>query len=757
MNAAANVNQRGFADVLEDLCQAMTALFAWAMTQSQTGIYLVLCFLCNSGRHRSVPLPPRGCSQQGPLQGAPQTARVLEARQQHQTAEHRAQSRVRFDEAMAGIGVQNVRHADADAGTAPRGQGTTAKAKAANFAAAHRATVAAAAQRTAQAADPAQGGQASTARGSADPAPEATPQRGRRRRASRPPEETAASSAAAAADSSPGAPLNTNTPWDLGADITREDLEWVAEHMPDMAPRFDDYEFWSIHEAVMDEAQSRDADLRDQGVYEPEDLDSAFPRGRKGRKGKGKGKGKGRSKGKSKSRSPPRRRSRSRSQGPDDQHEDSEEEEQEEDESETPPVDRRVFRTPSWPGRWRPKRQARSRSRALGRRRQRAMQEAGRAPPRADLTDIIREHGEDEARRRHREMGETGPRVHGGPARLHQPRADIPDDAVEMQTPGVGSRGERLRLMRGAAIPVLPEPDPAPGIPHWDTMSDLELLRRALGEDRHAPGAQIMEALRVRIEQKKKNLAFTWKNSYLPREVAIRIDVKVTPNDSQVFLDDQLRAAEQRKTTWGLHPRGEEWRWIRDEFRVDVEHVTWWDAPARPVLAVIINRPWDAAAAQGRAYKVAQHACSSHVQGQAFTSQGKSHLCMFDLDSEPHCSTHDMEPDPGSSSKAWIQLCNGYQGPTLPPPCPAPGQAHYTSLFPATPEAAQAFTQQPRLPPTQGRTLRVKRHATGETRVRPPHHHFPIAIHDSLHGEQVPELECLRPGPGPHTPMRASE
>ena len=77
-------------------------------------------------------------------------------------------------------------------------------------------------------------------------------------------------------------------------------------------PASNDYEFWSIHEAVMDEAQSRDTDLRDQGVYEPEDLDSAFPRGRKGRKGKGKGKGKGRSKGKSKSRSPPRRRSRSR-------------------------------------------------------------------------------------------------------------------------------------------------------------------------------------------------------------------------------------------------------------------------------------------------------------------------------------------------------------------------------------------------------------------------------------------------------------
>ena len=426
VNAAANVNQRGFAQVLEDLCQAMSALFAWAMTQSQTGIHLVLCFLCNSGRHRSVLMvgllehffatrglhararhlcssawghmcdrhppcqacdadwrtarwvntyqyfedqflrlcykhkfhhsewwayfrlpnlppggppghamlppvvpqmeedarPPRARPATPPLpkdrgvnlmeaatrarsQGATRTARVLETRQQTQTAEHRAQSRVRFDEAMADIGIQNVHHAQVDAPTAPRGHGTTAKAKAANYAASHRATVAAAAQRTAEA-DPAQGGQTSTARGSTDPAPAAAPQRGRRRRASRPPEETAATSAAAAADSSPGAPLNTNTPWDLGADISREDLEWVAEHMPDMAPRFDDYEFWSIHEAITDEAQSRGDELRDQGVYEDEDVDSAFPREERVTKAKEKAKAKARAatKGRAKAEAP---------------------------------------------------------------------------------------------------------------------------------------------------------------------------------------------------------------------------------------------------------------------------------------------------------------------------------------------------------------------------------------------------------------------------------------------------------------------
>ena len=71
--------------------------------------------------------------------------------------------------------------------------------------------------------------------------------------------------------------------------------------------------------------------------------------------------------------------------------------------------------------------------------------------------------------------------------------------------------------MKGAPIPVLPEPDHGPAVPHWDTMSDLELLRRALRADRNAPGAEIMEALRERIEAKKKNFAFTRKNSYLPR------------------------------------------------------------------------------------------------------------------------------------------------------------------------------------------------------------------------------------------------
>ena len=88
------------------------------------------------------------------------TARFLETRDAAQTAEHRARSRVRFSEDMADIGVQNVHHVDTAAAAAPRGAGLQAKAKAANIASVHRA---AAAERTAEAADPSHGGGARSA------------------------------------------------------------------------------------------------------------------------------------------------------------------------------------------------------------------------------------------------------------------------------------------------------------------------------------------------------------------------------------------------------------------------------------------------------------------------------------------------------------------------------------------------------------------------------------------------------------------
>ena len=171
---------------------------------------------------------------------------------------------------MADIGVQNVHHADTAAATTLRGA-LQAKAKAANIAAVHRATVAAAAQRTAEAAESFQGGRAAAARATAT---EDHPQRATRER------RGGSHSHAGAPASSSGASASSSqraTPWDLSGDFTQEDLAWVAERTKDMAPRFDDYDFWSIHEAISDEAQSRGNDLRDQGVYEEEDVDDYSP------------------------------------------------------------------------------------------------------------------------------------------------------------------------------------------------------------------------------------------------------------------------------------------------------------------------------------------------------------------------------------------------------------------------------------------------------------------------------------------------
>ena len=56
INAAANLDQPGLEGIIEDLCRALSQLFTWCMAQSQTGPYLIIAFLCNSGRHRSVML-----------------------------------------------------------------------------------------------------------------------------------------------------------------------------------------------------------------------------------------------------------------------------------------------------------------------------------------------------------------------------------------------------------------------------------------------------------------------------------------------------------------------------------------------------------------------------------------------------------------------------------------------------------------------------------------------------------------------------
>ena len=49
----------------------------------------------------------------------------------------------------------------------------------------------------------------------------------------------------------------------------------------------------------------------------------------------------------------------------------------------------------------------------------------------------------------------------------------------------------------------------------------------------------------------------------------MRIDVKMSPNDTSVYLDDPFRPAS------GLSTKMEEWRW-------ETDHTTWWDPPGNP-------------------------------------------------------------------------------------------------------------------------------------------------------------------------------
>ena len=219
-----------------------------------------------------------------------------------------------------------------------------------------------------------------------------------------------------------------------------QDVNWVVNVLPDMISEMNDEDVDCFTELFQEEQEAREAArLRDEGVLEPADVEEAFPRGRGG----------ARRSGGERSVNPPRERSRrGSSRGanrPGREHS-------------REPMD------PNQPGRWRRRERVRSRSRAVSRAR-----DADRAtrgdPPRVDLQTILINEGE-EAARQHAERSTD--RLHGGPARLHRPRAEMPDDAVERATPGVGREGQRLRLMGDAPIPAFPdEPGQARALSDW--------------------------------------------------------------------------------------------------------------------------------------------------------------------------------------------------------------------------------------------------------------------------------------------------
>ena len=230
-----------------------------------------------------------------------------------------------------------------------------------------------------------------------------------------------------------------------------------------------------------------------------------------------------------------------------------------------------------------------------------------------DLQTILVNEGE-EAARQHAERSTD--RLHGGPARLHRPRADMPDDAVERATPGVGREGQRLRLMGDAPIPAFPgEPGQARALTDWDTMSDKEMLRRCLGLPREVSDEDFMLALRSRIEAKKKNFSISEDNEEVRLPGSVRLEVKVLPSDTAVYLDQRTRSGV--KNVHVLEPQGGGWTWRQAQHRARPEVNMAFEKEARPQLALIFLRPWRRAPAAappapGRVlgYKDAQHACT---------------------------------------------------------------------------------------------------------------------------------------------------
>ena len=267
---------------------------------------------------------------------------------------------------------------------------------------------------------------------------------------------------------------------------------------------------------------------------------------------------------------------------------------------------------PNQPGRWRRRDRVRSRSRAVSRARDADRQTRGE-PPRVDLQTILVNEGE-EAARQHAERSTD--RLHGGPARLHRPRADMPDDAVEHATPGVGREGQRLRLMGDAPIPAFPgEPGQARALTDWDTMSDKEMLRRCLGLPREVSDEDFMLALRSRIEAKKKNFSISEDNEEVRLPGSVRLEIKVLPSDTAVYLDQRTRSGV--KNVHVLEPQGGGWTWRQAQHRARPEVNIAFEKEARPQLALIFLRPWRRAPAAappapGRVlgYKDAQHACT---------------------------------------------------------------------------------------------------------------------------------------------------
>ena len=122
-----------------------------------------------------------------------------------------------------------------------------------------------------------------------------------------------------------------------------------------------------------------------------------------------------------------------------------------------------------------------------------------------------------------------------------------------------------------------------------------------------------MLALRSRIEVKKKNFSISEDNEEVRLPGSVRLEVKVLPSDTAVYLDHRTRSGV--KNVHVLEPQGGGWTWRQAQHRARPDVNIAFAKEARPQIALIFLRPWrraPAPPAPGRVpvYKDAQHACT---------------------------------------------------------------------------------------------------------------------------------------------------
>ena len=270
---------------------------------------------------------------------------------------------------------------------------------------------------------------------------------------------------------------------------------------------------------------------------------------------------------------------------------------------------------------------ARSRSKAVTRRRAQWREEHG-MPPREDELQqeaearaaAAEQQEEEEVELGDADFGTDSPPPgaarwrHGGDKAEHVPRAAEPDQPVSYDSPGVARPGEgRLRLIGDAEVPAIPG---VPDLPDED--QPMARLRDCFGMHERAYPPRVMRALRDKMEEKPKNVSFSEDNGYwMPQ--GSRFEFKVCPRDSAIPTDWRHRWS--RKWTFSLWPAGNvpgTWIWYADEEGVSPTDIHFWPSDGRPILACVYLCPTES-------YKAAQHASIDHVQSGRKHSLG--HMC----------------------------------------------------------------------------------------------------------------------------------